>query len=176
MINASSTLVEVAFEVCTALDASGYTAVLTGGSAATFYAPAAYVSRDLDFVITFRGAGGPETLERIGFTRQHDFYRHALSPFSLDFPPGPLAVGDDPITRWDTVRRDGQVLHVLSPFDSCRDRLASYLFWNDLNGLEQALAVFSAQRQLIELSELRSWATRERQATKFELFDARTRG
>ena len=41
VINASSTLVEVAFEVCTALDASGYTAVLTGGSAATFYAPAA---------------------------------------------------------------------------------------------------------------------------------------
>jgi len=31
--------------------------VLTGGSAATFYAPHAYQSDDLDFVITLRGNG-----------------------------------------------------------------------------------------------------------------------
>ncbi len=53
-----SALISVAFEVCTALEAAGTTAVLTGGSAATFYAPEAYQSVDIDFVITMRSQGG----------------------------------------------------------------------------------------------------------------------
>lgn len=39
-------------EKATALTEAGVTAVLTGGSAATFYAPHAYQSGDLDFVVT----------------------------------------------------------------------------------------------------------------------------
>ncbi len=35
MITETSTLADVAFEVCTALDEAGFVAVLTGGSAAT---------------------------------------------------------------------------------------------------------------------------------------------
>lgn len=54
MITTSSSLTDVAFAVCTALHRAGYTSVLTGGSAATFYAPTAYQSKDLDFVITLQ--------------------------------------------------------------------------------------------------------------------------
>ena len=54
-IDATSTLVDVCFTVCTALSESDITAVLCGGSAATFYAPQAYQSKDADFVITVRG-------------------------------------------------------------------------------------------------------------------------
>lgn len=47
MISASSTLTDVAFAVCTALAEKGFVAVLTGGSAATYYAPEAHrVARD----------------------------------------------------------------------------------------------------------------------------------
>jgi hypothetical protein len=53
MIEGGSSLVDVAFAVCTALDRDGITAVLTGGSAATFYAPEAYQSEDADFVLSF---------------------------------------------------------------------------------------------------------------------------
>lgn len=59
MITASSTIVDVAFAVCTALERAKIIAVLTGGSAATYYAPEAYQSRDLDFVITLRGGARP---------------------------------------------------------------------------------------------------------------------
>jgi hypothetical protein len=45
-----ASLIDGAFAVCTALDAAGFTAILCGGSAATFYAPGAYVSADNDFV------------------------------------------------------------------------------------------------------------------------------
>lgn len=127
MISATSTLTEVAFEVCTALDKKGFTAVLTGGSAATYYAPEAYQSRDLDFVLTFRGVDGEQALMDLGYHRKGDFYVHNVSPLPLEFPPGPLAVGEDHIAKWSTVKRRKQVLHVLTPFDSVRDRLASYL-------------------------------------------------
>jgi hypothetical protein len=56
MINEDSTLEDVCFEVCTALDGHSITAVLTGGSAATVYAPDVYTSYDADFVLT----GHPE--------------------------------------------------------------------------------------------------------------------
>jgi hypothetical protein len=175
VITEKTTLPGVAFQVCTALATNGFVAVLTGGSAATYYAPRAYQSRDLDFVLTFSGKDGEEALEGLGYRRQGDFYVHSTSPFPLEFPPGPLAIGEDVITRWKTLRRKKQVLHVLTPLDSCRDRLASYLFWNDLSGLEQALAVHRARDSDIALEDLREWCRRERQSKKFELYETRWR-
>lgn len=175
MITASSSLVDVAFEVCTTLARHGFVAVLTGGSAATYYAPDAYQSRDLDFVLTFRGTDGERALDELGYRRKGDFYVHTVSPFPLEFPPGPLAIGDDLVKTWSTIERGEETLHVLTPTDSCRDRLASYLFWNDLSGLEQALAVHRARSAEVDLEMLRAWCLRERQAQKFELYEARWR-
>lgn len=174
MITAKSSLTDVAYAVCTALDRVGYRAVLTGGSAATFYAPEAYQSFDLDFVLVFSAdAGGAEALRALGFSERGGTYRHARSRFSLDFPRGPLAIGDELITAWSTVRRRREVLHVLTPTDSCRDRLASWLFWNDFAGLEQALAVWRARRDDVDLKVIARWCRAEGQARKFELFSSR---
>ena len=52
MIDENSTLEDVCFEVSTALDRHSITGVLTGGSAATVYAPNVYTSYDADFVLT----------------------------------------------------------------------------------------------------------------------------
>lgn len=175
MIGAASTLTEVAYTVCAALDRAGFIAVLTGGSAATFYAPEAYLSDDLDFVLALRGANGESALRQIGYERRGDFYIHPSSRFLLEFPPGPLAIGDDLINTWSTFRRRRQILHVLTATDSCRDRLASFLFWNDFRGLEQALLVYRAQRTKVDLGSIRAWCARERQLDKFELFEHRLR-
>jgi hypothetical protein len=86
VITALSTLTDIAFAVCTALERAGFVAVLTGGSAATFYAPDAYQSKDLDFVITLRGQAGEEALKAIGFdpllvaATSADFHLQASSP------------------------------------------------------------------------------------------------
>jgi hypothetical protein len=171
VITKNSTLTDVAFAVCTALHQTGAVAVLTGGSAATYYAPHAYQSRDLDFVITMRGSNSASALDALGFKLKSNFYVHAASPFTLDFPPGPLAIGDEEVTTWATVTRGNERLFVLHPLDSCRDRLASLLFWNDFSGLDQALAVHRARRAEIDLEDLRAWAQRERQLKKFELYE-----
>ena len=170
-----SALRDVAFTVCTALDRAGFVVVLTGGSAATFYAPDAYQSKDLDFVITLRGKAGQQALKTVGYEPKNDYYVHNASPFLLEFPPGPLAIGEDAITHWDTVRRKGEMLNVLSPTDSCRDRLASFLFWNDFSGLEQALAVYEARKSEVALDSIQDWCRRERQLQKFTLFLDRTK-
>lgn len=170
MITAQTSLVDVAFEVCTALDAAGYIAVLTGGSAATYYAPAAIQSDDIDFVFTLRGREGPEVLARLGYVRSVDFYEHPESRFPLEFPPGPLAVGDELITTWDTVVRGEHRLHILSPTDSCRDRLSQFLFWNDFSSLKQALLIQRAHPDRVDLDLIRSWCQRERQLPKYQLF------
>jgi len=178
VISASSSLVDVAFAVCTALHRAGTTAVMTGGSAATYYAPDAYQSDDVDFVITLRGDGeiAAAALRELGFEQTGDFYTHARSRFSLDFPPGPLQIGDDIVTTWSTIRRGRrrEILHVLSPTDACRDRLAAFLFWNDFAGLEQGLAIQLA-RDDVDLAAIEQWCAREGHAAKYELFLQRVR-
>lgn len=147
-----------------------------GGAQRPTYAPDAYQSGDLDFVITLQGTDGEAALNSLGFVRKGDFYRHPHSHFLLEFPRGPLAVGEDLIATWSTVRRRKQVLHVLSPTDSCRDRLASFLFWNDFSGLEQALAVHHAHQKKIDMRLIEDWCRREGQHPKFLLFAARAAG
>jgi hypothetical protein len=176
VITRGSTLTEVAFAVCTALDEAGIKAVLTGGSAATFYAPDAYQSLDLDFVITVHGGGdGAAALAALGYHEEDGTYIHRESPLPVEFPRGPLMIGDDYITRWATIERGGERLHVLSPTDSCRDRLAALLFWNDFSGLEQAVAVYRAHSGTVDLDIIRDWCTRERLPAKYALFVQRLR-
>ena len=174
MITRASTLTDVAFHVCTALDRHGVTAVLTGGSAATYYAPDAYQSRDLDFVITIWAPDGEHALIAAGFERRVDHYVHPETPYPVEFPPGPLAVADDRITRWQTDHRGEELLHVLTPTDSCRDRLAAYLFWNDWSGLDQALAVARA-RVDVDLAVVEEWCGRAGHVAKWRAFAERLR-
>jgi hypothetical protein len=176
VITARSSLVDVAYAVCTALDRAGYVAVMTGGSAATFHAPDAYQSKDLDFVITMRGERADDVLTALGYTLDGDYYVHRESTFPLEFLPGPLMVGDEQITEWATHRRRREVVYVLTPSDSCRDRLAAFLFWNDFSALEQALAVANAKRDDIDLAAIKRWCAREGKNEKFALFATRLGG
>lgn len=176
-IDPRTPLPEVARAVCTALDAIGVTAVLTGGSAATFYAPDAYQSDDIDFVtVSFRAPSDAvvdEHLAAIGFERRRDHYEHPASPFPIEFPPGPLAVGRQILQRWRTDRRGDTVLHVLEPTDSCKDRLAAFLHWNDRSGLAQAVAVARANPHEVDFADLQAWARVEGALGKYAEFTRR---
>lgn len=156
--------------MCTALDHVGVQVVLTGGSAATVYAPEAYQSRDLDFIITrsVEGARADQALEKLGYVLQGQVYVHSVNPLTLDFRPGPVAIGGDPITEWDTLVEQTRHLNILKPTDACRDRLAGFLFWNDRGSLEQAVAI--ARARPVNLGAIRRWCARERAEEKFREF------
>lgn len=163
----SMTLIEVAFELGTAFKESNITAVLCGGSAATFYAPEAYQSRDLDFVLSMwtNEATVLEIIKGFGFSQVGRTFASNQTPFTLDFPKGPLSVGEDPITSWNTVKKGTQELQVIRPEDSVKDRLAAYFYWNDYPGLSQAVAV--ASTTIIDTKEIENWARREGELEKF---------
>jgi hypothetical protein len=167
-ITAQSDLADVCFEVCTALDRAGITAVLTGGSAATFYAPEAYQSRDADFIITRRADGGAKVLADLGYSGRGGTYEHAENPYTLEFPRGPLAVGDDLIKRWETIRRKGRILHVLSRTDCVRDRLMWFYTSNDRTALRAAIGV--AGSGPVNQDLVREWSLREGYTKEWDYF------
>ena len=73
------------------------TAVLSGGGAATLYAPKAHQTRDLDFIL-HSAVSMPEAkpVFDLGFseTKSRGVYAHPDLYFTVEFLPGPLAVGD----------------------------------------------------------------------------------
>jgi len=181
-IDAASTLREVAFVVCTALDRAGVTAILTGGGAATVYAPGVCQSLDLDYVVMLQktGAAGSEALATLGYRVEGNMYRHDENPLTVEFPPGPLMVGGDLIRKWAKLQESGYLLHILTPTDCCRDRLAGFVFWQDRGSLIQAAAVAGARHDEVDLEAVRRWCVREGHAESFDEFmrvlDPRFRG
>lgn len=148
--------------------------MLTGGGAATVYAPEAYQSRDLDFILTYQSSiksGSAQPLIELGFTELGGVYRHPNTPFSVEFPPGPLAIDDEIIRSYETIREAGLVLHILTPTDCVRDRLSWFLYNNDYAGLDQAVAV--AQSQPVDLKLVKDWCLKQNETRKYEMFLAR---
>ena len=177
MIDRHSTLEDVAFAVCTALAKRKLQFLLVGGSAATYYAPRAYQSNDADFIAVFdvdkiRTAEVIATMVGLGYTlNESTFVHNGGSPFTVEFPIGPPMIGGDAIRTFETIERGDEVLYVISPTDSIRDRLAQYFFWNDRTAFRAAIAVAGAQKENVDLGLIRDWSAREGELEKFADFE-----
>jgi hypothetical protein len=172
MIDAASSLVDVVFAVSTALDARGLKVVLVGGSAATFYAAAAYQSFDADFIAQFAADRKTEallvaTMSGLGYDldAQKTFRHRDGNPFAVEFPKGPLGVGGDYV-GYKTFERDGETLYVISPTDSVRDRLCGYYYWDDRSALNAAVDVSLAASADVDLDVIQAWSNREAHSAK----------
>jgi hypothetical protein len=173
VIDAESSLTDVCFTICTALADVGTTVVLSGGSAATYYAPQAYQSRDADFVITMHSniAASGAAMKDLGYVELGGTYTHAKNRFTVEFPPGPLAIGGDLITIWETFHRGNEHLNILTRTDCVLDRLAAYYFYGDLSALVAAVAVASSGE--VDYERLHDWSEREGELLRFADFCAR---
>jgi hypothetical protein len=163
-LDPGATLTDVAFAACTALDRAGEVAVLCGGSAATYYAPEAYQSRDLDFVLRFaaRARVVDDALRPLGYVRAPEgLYRNPRIVYTIEFPSGPLAIGSETITSYATERRGELLLHVYTPTDVVRDRFMHYWAWGDQGALRVALAVAGVRASDIDAASIEAWTARE---------------
>lgn len=163
-LDSNSSLTAIAFAVCTALERAGEHAVLCGGSAATFYAPEMYESRDLDFVLHFGALTTTvdAALAPLGYVRAPEkLYRHPEARYTVEFPQGPLAIGSETISHHATERRDGLVLHVYTPTDVVRDRFMHYWAWGDERALRVALDVAATCWAAIDVASIHAWTERE---------------
>lgn len=161
---------EVALAVSGALESQGLRAVLSGGGCASIYTSGAYQSVDLDFILQSPGSQGQldDAMASIGFARRGIQYFHPLSRYYVEFPPGPLGIGADYRIEPVEIRSGKTRLRLLSPTDSCRDRLSSFFHWNDRQGLEVAVRI--AARGRVDLGRIRDWSEQERAVPRFEVF------
>lgn len=169
-LSGSSTLREVIQAVSATLRHHKINAVLTGGACASLHAKGDYLSQDLDYILQ-----GPVTRVRLDaamaeleFTRQGGQYTHPACTFFVEFPPGPLAIGDDDVVEPVEIRVGNVRVLTLSATDSCRDRLAAFYHWNDFQSLRVAAAI--ARRQRIDLEAIRRWSINEDRVDAFQKF------
>lgn len=167
-----ATLVDVAMAVGDALRRAGIRAVLSGGACASFHSGGAYQSRDADFILLGRCSASEldEAMASVGFRRDRDRYICDQVPFFVEFPAGPLGVGQDFQIRpvWKSRRRAKML--TLSATDSCRDRLAAFYHWKDRQALAAAVAIALDHR--VNLAKIRQWSLNEGEPQAFEVFRA----
>lgn len=155
------------------LRTKGIEVVLSGGAAVALYTEGKYVSEDLDMIPPYgvRRRALVDAMREIGFEETGS--RHFVHPSSdhfVEFPPGPLSIGEERIRRFDEIKYSTGILKVISPTDCVKDRLAAYYHWGDRQGLAQAIMV--AKERQIDLSEVLRWSKVEGMEDRFEDFNS----
>lgn len=162
---------ELAAYIQDALHSEGIHVVLSGGSAVSFYSGDQYVSKDLDLVNAgfARRSKIKSIMETLGFTEKGRYFLHHETTLFVEFPDGPLSVGEEPVAEVSEFELSTGTLKVLSPTDCVKDRLCAFYFWNDLQGLEQAVLV--AKSQAVDLKEVKRWSKVEGKEFEYKRFE-----
>ncbi len=161
---------ELAAHVCQTLGDAGITVTLTGGACVAIWSDGAYTSRDLDFVE--QGVVPRRDIRRImaslGFAEENRYFTHPDTEFYVEFPSGPLAVGDQPVQDVAHRTLPTGTLRLLTPTDCVKDRLSAWFHWNDRQALAQALLV--ARARTMDMADLQRWAKQEGRHDAFAEF------
>ena len=162
------TIGELAAYIAGHLHNKGIETVLVGGACISIYSANEYSSFDLDFVIT--GSSTRQKLRaaltEIDFTEENRYFINPQTPFFVEFPSGPLAIGDEPPSEISTLRFSTGNLRLLSPTDCVKDRLAAFYHWKDQQSFEQAILI--ARDHIINIEEVRRWSVNEGFAEVYE--------
>ena len=174
-ISERTALEDLAALVCSTLEAHGISVVLSGGAVVSIYSDAEYVSYDLDFIPTGLARKVDAAMESLGFEKTQRHWTHPNSRYWVEFPPGPVAIGEE--TLRDFAERETRMgtLRLLAPTECVMDRLAWYLHDADTECLEQAVQV--ATRHPVDLERIERWARGERPhgEERFREFERRLR-
>jgi hypothetical protein len=169
----SMSQVELAAYIQDSLDREGIKVVLSGGSAVSFYSSDKYVSKDLDLInANFAKRSRIRlVMEKIGFQEQGRYFMNPQTQFFVEFPDGPLSVGEEPVKEISEFELATGTLRVVSATDCVKDRLCAFYFWNDQQGLAQAILV--AESQKVNLKEVKRWSIVEGKEHEYEIFKSK---
>ena len=128
----------------------------------SIYSHNAYESKDLDFIVEGIAKKEAPAMEQLGFRKESGrYWTHPQTEFWVEFPPGPLQVGNAPVesVKVNELETSAGVLRLLAPTECVMDRLAAYYHWRDQQGLDQAVQV--ALRQEVDLRRIEEWSRAE---------------
>jgi len=109
----------------------------------------------------------------LDFKRVQDRYVRRGIPFFVEFPRGPLGIGEDFRIRPVWRSRGRARTLTLSATDACRDRLAAFFHWNDRQSLAAAVAI--AARNRVGFGKVRGWSRKEGHLEGYATFIAELR-
>jgi hypothetical protein len=166
-MNDNMSMVELASYVCDALAKEDIHVVLSGGSCVEIYSRGDYTSYDLDLINRYNETFYKikAVMEKLGFEEEGRYFVHEKTQYFIEFPSGPLGVGDEPVQNIEEITTKYGTLKLLTPTDCVKDRLAAYFHWNDEQSLTQAIWV--ASQNSIDLNNIEKWAVTEQSLEKF---------
>jgi len=164
---------EIATLICSYLVKKGMNPVLSGGSCVSIYSNNKYMSHDLDFVMSeFSLNEIDDVMRELNFSRTKSWrhYENPDCPFLVEFPPTPLAVGEEylDMKKVAVLKNQYGKLRILKVIDCIKDRLAAFYHWGDRPSMEQAVMV--AENHSVSLEELKKWSEGEGSLDKFDIF------
>jgi hypothetical protein len=136
-------IAELAALICESLRRKGLQTTLSGGACAEIYSNKKYVTGDLDFVVNYIWPGNDKIINKVmselGFRKKGRIYLNVDESvsYSVEFPPGPLSIGEEYHIKPVELKLKNGTLSLLSPADSAKDRLTGYFYGNDAQCLEQ---------------------------------------
>lgn len=137
------TITELAAIIAGHLQQQGIDVVLVGGLAVEIYTHNLYLTKDIDMVNT--NYQRPQTLHKamaeLGFSKQGRVYVNATTDITVEFPPGPLSVGNELIRTTTVAQMAHGSIPILRVEDVIKDRLAAFIHWGDKQSLVQATAI-----------------------------------
>jgi hypothetical protein len=169
------TRLELAGHIAAEFHRRNISVVLSGGSCVSIYSRDKYVSMDLDFVnVGFAKRNLIKAaMESLGFREENRCFRHPDTPILIEFPPGPLGIGDEPVKQIVEMDTGVGVLRIISPTDCVKDRLSWYYHGGDTECLQQAILV--ALDNDIDLGEVERWSRAEGKGKAFAQISSRLR-
>ena len=163
---------ELAAFICENLENEGIETVLSGGCCVELYSKGRYTSDDIDLIDRFNGGHRKikEIMQKLGFSeyKMKRYFVHKDTELFIEFPRGPLGVGDAPVKEVSSRKTETGILKLLTPTDCIKDRLAAYYHWDDAQSLDQA--VWVAQANEFDLDAVESWSNAEGMSEKFGMF------
>lgn len=160
---------ELAALIYQQLKKDGIDAVLVGGSCVTIYSNNKYVSQDLDYASYADHIELKNSLAKLGFVHKGKYFVHPDCQFLVDFVASSVAIGEEIIRDFNKIKTKHGEFKLLTVEDCVKDRLASFFYWGDRQGLEQAVTVCLDHK--ISIKKIHHWAKMENQEKKFHQFE-----
>lgn len=107
-------------------------------------------------------------LAELGFVEEIRCFVHPDTEYFVEFPTGPLTVGDGRVEKIVIRNTNAGRLRLVTLTDCVKDRLAAYFQWNNRQAFEQAVLV--AKAQMADMTDRRRWPKAERALEKLDAF------
>lgn len=145
--------------------------VLVGGACVTIYSNNRYTSYDLDFITYDEMKKVRNVLVNLGFEKKNKYFQHPGCKWFVEFVSPPVSIGNEPVDKFNQIQTKLGEIKLLTPVDCVKDRLAGFYYWDDKQGLAQAINICLDHK--INLNEVKRWSEAEGQLEKFEIFKSR---